>query len=571
MPKNKSITTESELSGLSVLVVDDLDANLFAMEKMLEVLNVNIITASSADEGLRVLLQRKVDVVLLDYSMPVMNGLEMAQIIHQQFKEPPPILFITAHGRTVKELEQACYEIGAIDFMEKPVKKHILLAKLKVLISLSVQKERLRAMATTDSLTKLKNRLAFTEALNYSMALSKRQNNSIALLALDLDGFKDVNDKYGHDAGDCLLVEFARRIESCIRESDIAARMGGDEFSILLTNLNSEEEAVWVARKILAACEKEFTYESNTLLIKTSIGIALRPQNADNNTALVRAADQALYQAKSNGKSQFYVFDSESSEKFNADEVESMINCKLLPIYDSKSENRILGHSVVPYLSSSEKFASYQALFDLATKSGNLEVLDRLFSAAVIKSVRQLKEKFANSHQKLFYRYLCNEVIKPIHKQQIISLARELKTIGVELVIVLEQWRDIDNKILYKKELEALNSEGIQLCLGDIGHSSIPTGIISSANIDYIILTNDLANNIDKNHYSRTVVQCLVAISNALGCAVIVDCSLGSEEKVILQSLGCHYFVKQIKKNNHELAESLTTSVLSQATGRALG
>ena len=167
--------------------------------------------------------------------------------------------------------------------------------------------EEIRRLALTDSLTGLANRNAFNNRFDETIAQSKRRETHVALLMIDLDKFKPVNDQYGHPVGDALLVEVAECLRSICRETDIIARLGGDEFAAVLTDLDDTENAHLPAEKIIAALSKPMTVLGQTVQIGASIGIAFFPGDADNKDALVTLADDALYAAKAAGRNTFRI------------------------------------------------------------------------------------------------------------------------------------------------------------------------------------------------------------------------------------------------------------------------
>lgn len=169
--------------------------------------------------------------------------------------------------------------------------------------------ELLRHKAYHDALTDLPNRLLFDDRLNAALHQARRYDRSFALMLLDLDRFKEVNDSFGHAAGDELLVEVAARLRSCMRDSDTVARLGGDEFAILLPQTAGLEEAEDVARRALALLAAPFHLGVGTVEISGSIGIALYPIHAESVDSLVKRCDGAMYAAKSAGRNTYRVFD----------------------------------------------------------------------------------------------------------------------------------------------------------------------------------------------------------------------------------------------------------------------
>jgi diguanylate cyclase (GGDEF)-like protein/PAS domain S-box-containing protein len=161
----------------------------------------------------------------------------------------------------------------------------------------------LRAQATRDGLTGLANRRLFQDRLQMAVARARRADSPLALMFIDLDGFKQVNDTLGHEAGDQLLIEVARRFRSCVRESDTLARLGGDEFTIILEPVRAPENADLVARKLLAALDEPIVLGNASTRISASIGVSVYPFDGGDADALVKQADAAMYHAKRLGKS----------------------------------------------------------------------------------------------------------------------------------------------------------------------------------------------------------------------------------------------------------------------------
>jgi diguanylate cyclase (GGDEF)-like protein/PAS domain S-box-containing protein len=162
--------------------------------------------------------------------------------------------------------------------------------------------ELLRHKAQHDPLTDLPNRALFEDRLDGALAASRRYGRQFGLLAIDLDLFKEVNDSLGHQAGDELLVAVARHLLSCVREADTVARIGGDEFAILLTEVGSAAEVERVARRALELLMQPFRLEAGIAQISASIGMVLYPEHGDNAGDLRRAADRALYAVKTGGR-----------------------------------------------------------------------------------------------------------------------------------------------------------------------------------------------------------------------------------------------------------------------------
>ncbi|HSW25855.1 MAG TPA: EAL domain-containing protein, partial [Burkholderiaceae bacterium] len=169
--------------------------------------------------------------------------------------------------------------------------------------------ERIQYLATHDSLTGLPNRVMFGELLNHVLALSRRNQSKFAVLFIDLDRFKFINDSLGHEAGDALLREVAKRLKESLRASDIVARLGGDEFVMLLQDLGHSEQAGPIARKLLSAVIKPIELNGQECRVTASIGISVFPDDAPDEASLMTHADLAMYHAKEEGKNNFQFYD----------------------------------------------------------------------------------------------------------------------------------------------------------------------------------------------------------------------------------------------------------------------
>lgn len=171
-----------------------------------------------------------------------------------------------------------------------------------VIVRLKQTNEQFLHLAHHDTLTGLPNRILFYDRLNQAITRARRAKESFAVLFLDLDGFKLINDTFGHDVGDALLREAAKRIVACVRDSDTVARMGGDEFTVVLSNVRTPNSKNRVAKKIVEALARPFVLNGKDCSVSVSIGIALYPDNGKTAEQLVKLADAAMYLAKNSGK-----------------------------------------------------------------------------------------------------------------------------------------------------------------------------------------------------------------------------------------------------------------------------
>ena len=275
--------------------------------------NVPVMTVSW-DENLRCRFANKVFTEFFGVAVEAIIGKHVREVLGEDvYREIEGYFVQVLQGQAVTYERTRKLDNGEIRYLEIKLLPHIgehgkVLGCFAVTTDISEHKlaeERIQRVAHHDSLTGLPNRLLFNDRLNQAISLAKRDSRHFALLYLDLDRFKPVNDKLGHTAGDELLQAVAARIRREVRESDTVARVGGDEFAVILPDIARREEAETVARKIIAALAAPFRLGSQgpSVDIGTSIGIALYPADGRDADALVKAADAAMYRAKQAGSS----------------------------------------------------------------------------------------------------------------------------------------------------------------------------------------------------------------------------------------------------------------------------
>lgn len=260
--------------------------------------------AKSADEAIERLNNSHIDIVLMGTEAELTNRLNLLNNLSRSEHFVPPVLILT-HKQTQSSQEN-CLKSGAIDNIDfSELSPALLERSVSYAIRHKADELRLLKLAHHDPLTGLSNRLAFKNHLIKHMAQSKRSGDLLALLIIDLDNFKLVNDTLGHDIGDKVLISAAEHLQENVRETDLVARLGGDEFAIIATQLHSTRDAAILARNIIEHC---YFKQPGTLIeiaISCSIGIALFPTDGVNHNSLMKHADNALLHAKKSGKQQF--------------------------------------------------------------------------------------------------------------------------------------------------------------------------------------------------------------------------------------------------------------------------
>lgn len=187
-------------------------------------------------------------------------------------------------------------------------KEKIILLAIEDITERKKYEEKIQQMAFHDSLTGLPNRKLFSDRLGIVLAQAKRNKKKVGIVMLDLDNFKDVNDTLGHDVGDTLLKAVAERLSGTLRKSDTVARFGGDEFVLIFPDMEVIEEAIQVVQKIIDRFNKPFLIDTHQLVVTTSIGIAVYPNDGMDEEILMKNADIAMYQAKQAGRARYQLY-----------------------------------------------------------------------------------------------------------------------------------------------------------------------------------------------------------------------------------------------------------------------
>jgi diguanylate cyclase (GGDEF)-like protein len=286
-----------------VLAVEDDPFSLEMIAAMLAPLG-EVVTARSGEEALAVLGDGEYAAILLDVGLPGIDGFETARLIKERAAtRHVPIIFLT--GRIGEDEVRRGYEVGAVDYLLKPFEPEILQAKVSVFVDLA----RLRHEAVIlshrllhDPLTGLPNRTLFADRLEHALARIAREPALAGVLFVDLDGFKDCNDRLGHQAGDRVLIEVAKRLHESIRATDTAARFGGDEFLVLLEELADEDELEQLADRIRAAIAAPYDLDGEEVLLTAAIGSAATSDPAANPEDVIRAADHAMLREKAGAR-----------------------------------------------------------------------------------------------------------------------------------------------------------------------------------------------------------------------------------------------------------------------------
>ena len=302
--------SREDILNAKILVVDDSSDNIELMEEILREEGYACVSSTMLPEQVCPLhRQHNYDLILLDLQMPGLNGFQvmkgLKEIEHGGYL---PVLALTAQP----SFKIAALEAGARDFISKPFdllevhkRIHNMLEVRLLYKELAQYSKAQQTLALHDALTGLPNRRLLEDRIETTLQHANRNHHKAAIMYLDLDGFKAINDTYGHAYGDEVLKIVAQRLVATSRKEDTVARLGGDEFMVVLGEVNSLADAQGPAAKLVEAVSEPFFINDLTLRLSTSIGISIYPDDAENVEALISIADYALYEAKRGGKNRF--------------------------------------------------------------------------------------------------------------------------------------------------------------------------------------------------------------------------------------------------------------------------
>ena len=256
------------------------------------------------------LAANSVDIVVLDLELPDAQGLVAVRRVHAAAPHVP-LLVLT--GLDDESIATQALQEGAQDYLVKwQTNSHGSARRLRRSLRQAIERkamaQQISQLADYDVLTGLPNRLLLNDRIDQAIALAKRHGKCVAILVLDLDGFKHINDSLGHPIGDRLLKSVAARLALCVRASDTVSRQGGDEFVVLLSEVEDADHVADSAMRMLKAVAKFHSIDLNELYITTSIGVSMYPRDGHNAETLIKNADAAMYQAKENGRQSYQFF-----------------------------------------------------------------------------------------------------------------------------------------------------------------------------------------------------------------------------------------------------------------------
>ncbi|NVN91329.1 MAG: diguanylate cyclase [Desulfuromonadales bacterium] len=301
------MVSNAEILSAGILIVDDQEANVLLLEKMLRGAGYTSITSTMDPRAVCTLHhENHYDLILLDLQMPGMDGFQVMESLKEiETDGYLPVLAVTAQPAHKLRALQG----GAKDFVSKPFSLPEVLVRVHNMLEVRLLHEAARnygkmleTLALNDPLTGLANRRLLADRMSMSLVHARRNKSAMAVVFLDLDGFKQINDTLGHGAGDILLKMVAERLVASVREEDTVARVGGDEFILALWHVRDSDYATSAALRAIEVVSLPYEIEGKTVSITISAGVSIYPDHGEDADTLMKSADLALYEAKAAGK-----------------------------------------------------------------------------------------------------------------------------------------------------------------------------------------------------------------------------------------------------------------------------
>lgn len=571
-----------------ILVIDDIHANLIAMQALLKSVPAETITADSGNAGLVKALEDNVALILLDVNMPEMDGFQVAELLGSMEETCDiPIIFITALHKSEQHRLKG-YGSGAIDYIEKPINNDILLSKVKLFVKmwslrfemqLEVQRRleaerKIEYLAQHDTLTHLPNRRQLHIEMDRMISRAARTNSSFATLFLDLDGFKKVNDELGHEAGDYVLKEMASRLSKIVRTSDVVARYGGDEFILLLPDLQDSLALTNKLKQLTTSTGESLEWQGNLLKIGVSIGISIFPDHGTDGDALLNSADTAMYQAKGEGRNTF---------RFYSDELHNRLRRRLL-----------LESHLVDALKNDEVGLCFQPIVDVSTggivaaeallrwynpKLGHVSPAEFIPVAENCAYIHELgmwvvQQTLEFSKQYPDIRFAFNvsplqlnnsSFFDELHKQFLIAEVDPRK-----FEIEITEGLLLANTAEIKRQLASIRSLGIGLSIDDFGTGYSALGYLKQHRVNKLKIDRSFISGLPENKESAALVKAIIAMGHALDLQVVAEGVETKEQWSFLQNTTCEFaqgyyfskplqgadFVRHIQRSTQQLEMS---------------
>lgn len=417
-------------------------------------------------------------------------------------------------------------------------------------------------LAHFDSITNLPNRTLFLDRLNQEQKKSNRNQKSFALMMLDLDRFKEVNDSLGHQKGDLLLKVIGERLLNCVGETDIVGRIGGDEFTIILTEFNQASDIDHLVIKILDCVSAPCLLDGDIAYVTASIGITLYPNDTKDSEELLKNADQAMYTAKKNGKNTYAIFtplmQKTAFEKINlANNLRNALirNEFLLlyqPIINLQTFQMLKAEATIRWQHPDEGLISPALFIPIAEETGQIVGIGELVFKEATAAIKTCREKIHPEFQISVNKSPVQFRVDTKPHTSWFEHLNSLNLPGNSLVLEITEGLLLDKSESLNDKFKAFKDVGIQLALDYFGTGYSSLSYLKQYDIDYIKIDQIFVKNLAPDSEDLVLCEAIIAMSHKLKMMVIAEGVETLQQLELLKSVGCdfaqgYYFSKPIK------------------------
>lgn len=526
---------------MDVLLVDDrkIDRELIKHALLNASTPFDITEVNSAQDGLAKLEQKPFDVVLMDYQMPRMTGMQMLLELKKVPVGKQAIKIIISNNGD-EELMLECINAGAQDFL---LKQEVTSRQLVRCIKQSHKRfelekklhhsyNQVKELAEHDQLTGLCNRYHFEESLKSLLINARGHNGYIAVMLLDLDNFKLINDNFGHATGDELLIELADRVKQQFRESELFARLGGDEFAFVFTGINRVNTVFTIAKRILATLKKPFDVDGHQIFCHASIGISLNIRADIKMEEMLKFADIAMYRAKKEGKHQACLFEDNMENEFlRAFKIENELRASIQqqaftlsfqPIFHAQSRQITCCEALIrwPQGITTQNPSEF---IPVAEQTRLIEPIGRWVIAEAMQHFSSWQAS-ANCQQVKLAINLSPLQIHDLNLPKVIKQQAKKHHIDLtKVVIEITETALLENNESTLETLNAIKGLGCQLALDDFGTGYSSISHLLNYPIDVVKFDKTLLVDALKKNKNKIVLQGLTKMLNAIGISTVAE------------------------------------------------
>ena len=418
----------------------------------------------------------------------------------------------------------------------------------RMVLQLNIAREHARHLATHDQLTGLANRTLFHERLSQAMSASRRSHQKLAVLLVDLDGFKSINDSLGNVVADGLLRGIARRLSSCIREGDTAARLGGDEFGILLAEIDDERDAAEVARKAVASLSDPVHFHRQSSSIRCSIGIAVFPRDSADPEGLIKKADTAMYRAKEHGgnRLEFYTPDMSSAlqrrtaleRRLRTALEEDQLRVFYQPQFDLPRDRIIGAEALLRWDHPELGIVTPDHFLPIAEESGLIVPIgDWILRKACHQNAAWNREGYRGL--RVSVNVSSQQFLEPGFAEVVRSVLEESQLPPVSLELEITESSLLQDVEITVDTLTRLRKLGVRLAIDDFGTGYSALAYLKRLPINVLKIDRSFVNALTTDPADATITETIVKLASGLNLTTIAEGVETVDQLLLLGSYGC--------------------------------